>query len=77
MEIISVTVISSWDASKELVHPSDKGFSPEDFSTTLKVRNFHETKFRYFAFFGKFGKVWNHEIFHLAALAKVNSRKNV
>ena len=58
MEIISVTVISSWDASKELVHPSDKGFSPEDFSTTLKVRNFHETKFRYFVFFlansGKF-----------------------
>ena len=30
MEIISVTVISSWDASKEF--PSEKGFSPEDFS---------------------------------------------
>ena len=75
MEIISVTVISPWDASEEF--PSDKGFSPEDFSTTLKVRNFHETKFRDFPFFGKFGKVWNHKIFHLLGLAKVNSRKNV
>ena len=34
MEIIFVTAISSGDASEEF--PSDKGFSPEDFSTTLK-----------------------------------------
>ena len=75
MEIISVTVISSSDASEEV--PSGKGFSPEVFSTTLKVRKFHETTFRDFPFFGKFGKVWNHKIFHLVGLAKVNSRKNV
>ena len=50
MEIISVTVISSWDASEEF--PSGKGFSPENVSTTIKVRNFHEKKFHDFAFFG-------------------------
>ena len=75
MEIISVTVISSWDASEEF--PSDKGFSPENLSTTIKVRNFHEKKFDDFAFFGKFAKVWNQQIFHSVTLAKVNSRKNV
>ena len=75
MEIISVTVISSWDASEEF--PSDKGFSPENFSSTLKVRNFHEKKFHDFAFLGKFAKVWNRQIFHSIALAKGSSHKNI
>ena len=34
-EIISLTVISFWDASEEF--PSDKGFLPEDFSDIHNV----------------------------------------
>ena len=33
MEIISLTVISSWDASEKF--PSDRGFSPEYFATVF------------------------------------------
>ena len=33
MEIISLTVISSWDASEKV--PSDRGFSPEYFATVF------------------------------------------
>ena len=43
----------------------------------FKVRNFCETKFCDFGFFGKFTKVCNREIFDLEALSKFNSREDV